>query len=94
MYLDGLTTVDRLRQLKPALGIYAVRAERLCAFGGMGIKYDPDSTLPEGAAKVAVTGINRRRAEYIAREIGERVHSPAAAVENLGGDADPPAVPA
>jgi hypothetical protein len=85
MYLQGLTTVERLRTLQPTFGIYAVPAERLYAFGGMSVKYDPDFTLPEGAAKVAVTGINRRRAEHIARVIGERVNPPAPATDSLGG---------
>jgi hypothetical protein len=85
MFLDGLTTVDRLRQLQPTFGIYAIRVERLCAFGGMSIKYDPNPTQPEGNAKVAVTGINRRRAEHIARVIGERVHPPGPATETFGG---------
>jgi hypothetical protein len=90
MYLEGLTTVARLQQLKLDFGIYSVQVERLCAFGGMSIKYDPDLTQPEGVAKVAVTGINRRRAEHIAREIGERVHTPAAAVDNLSSEVDDP----
>ncbi len=85
MFLEGLTTADRLRALQPDFGLYAIPAERLHAFGGMGVKYDPDPTIPEGAAKVAVSGINRRRAEEIARVIGLRVHPPAPATESLGG---------
>jgi hypothetical protein len=89
MYLDGLTTVERLRALRPAFGIYAVSAERICAFGGMSIRYDPDPSVPEGAAKVAVTGINRRRSHHIARDIAERIRPPARAVASLGGAGSP-----
>lgn len=87
MYLNGLTTTGCLRILKASFGIYAFRVERLLELGGVTVVYDPDHTQPEGGSKVAVTGINRRRAELMAREIGERVNSPGPAVPSLvGGD--------
>ncbi len=88
MYLDGLTTVAHLADLKPEFGIYSIRVERLLEHPAVSVIYDPDPMQPEGIAKVAVLGINRARAEWIARQIGERVKPPAAAVKDLaaGGD--------
>ncbi len=86
MYLNGLTTTGCLRVLKPSFGIYGFRVEDLLALEGVAVMYDPDHTQLEGGAKVAVTGINRRRAEAMAREIGDRVKAPDPAVPNLAGE--------
>jgi hypothetical protein len=83
MYLNGLTTTGCLRIFKPSFGIYAFRVERLLELDGVTVVYDPDHTQPEGGSKVAVNGINRRRAELMAREIGERVNAPDPAVPGL-----------
>lgn len=86
MYLNGLTTTGCLRILKPRFGIYGFRVKDLLALGGVAITYDPDHTQLEGGAKVAVTGINRRRAEAMARVIGDRVNAPDPAVPSLAGE--------
>ena len=86
MYLNGLTTTGCLKVLRPRFGIYAFQVERLLALGSVTVVYDPDETQFEGGAKVAVKGINRRRAELMAREIGERISPPEAAVKSLVSD--------
>lgn len=85
-YLNGLTTTGCLKILRPPFGIFAFRVEDLLALGEVAVIYDPDHTQPEGGAEVAVTGINRRRAEVMAREIGDRVCAPAPAVQALAGE--------
>lgn len=87
MFLDGLTSVDRLQELRPNFGIYTVRIEKLTTEQRRTVIYSPDETLQEGIAHVAVSGVNRRVAEWIAREVAERVKPPAAAVLNLLEDA-------
>ena len=83
MYLDGLTSAERLEALRPTFGIYAVRAEKLLKEQRLSIVYLPDDTLPEGIAHVAISGVNRRVAEWIAREVAHRVKAPDAAVTSL-----------
>ncbi len=86
MYLDGLTTCGCLRMFKPSFGLYAFRVERLLELGGVTVVFDPDHTQQEGGSKVAVTGINRRRAELMARNIGERIAPPDPVVASLVGE--------
>ena len=83
MYLNGLTTSGCLRMFKPTFGLYAFPVDRLLGLGGVTVVYDPDHTQQEGGSKVAVRGINRRRAELMAREIGERISAPAPAIFSL-----------
>ena len=86
MYLDGLTSADRLMAMKPMFGICTIRVEELLGEQRVSVLYMPDETLPEGAAHVAVSGVNRRVAEWIAREVAQRLKPPAAAVVSLAED--------
>ena len=83
MYLDGLTSADRLEALEPSFGIYAVQVEHLLTEQRVSVVYMPDGTVPEGVAHVVVRGVNRRVAEWIARQIARRLKPPAAAAATL-----------
>ncbi len=83
MYLHGLTDSERLQALKPAFGICTIRVEELLKEKRLSVSYLPDESLPEGLAHVVVSGMNRRVAEWIAREIAKCLKPPAAAVESL-----------
>lgn len=88
MYIEGHTSVDRLGALRPSFGIYAIDVERLLQEERLSITYDPDETLPEGHAHVTVAGVNRRVAEWIAREVAYRLNPPGPAVASLTPDID------
>lgn len=86
MYLDGLTGVQQLEALRPTFGICAVRVEDLLRGPVQDplieVVYEPDEEQPEGRAHVAVYGINRRRAEWLAREIAQCIRPPGAPVDH------------
>lgn len=76
MYIEGHTTVEQLERLRPAFGIYAIDVTRLLEDERLSVTYDPDETAPEGHAHVVVSGVNRRVAEQIARQLAYRVKPP------------------
>ena len=88
MYLDGFTSLDSLETLEPSFGIYAVKVEDLLRDQRLTVVYMPDDTVPEGAAHVVVSGVNRRVAEWIARQVAYRLKPPAAAPATLVSEAD------
>lgn len=76
---DGAgTSVAALKELKPDFAIFRVTAEALIALGNVKIEYKPTSDYPEGHAHVGVFGINKSRAEKLARDgsLTERVNGP------------------
>ncbi|MGH7267693.1 MAG: hypothetical protein ACREMB_22985 [Candidatus Rokuibacteriota bacterium] len=83
MYIEGHTTLERLKALRPSFGIYGIEVERLLQEERLSVNYDPDGTLPEGRAHVTVIGVNRRVAEWIGREVAYRVKPPDPAVQSL-----------
>jgi hypothetical protein len=80
------TSVEKLEALEPRFGLYRVTAEALLALENVRIEYKPIPAIPEGHAHCGVFGINRSRAERIARTFGGRVRGP--------GDPEPSAVSA
>lgn len=86
MYIEGHTILARLETLQPSFGICAVNVTRLLQESRLSVIYDPDETLPEGRAHVVVSGVNRRVAEWIAREVAHVVKRPAPAASSLVTD--------
>jgi hypothetical protein len=83
MYLEGHTAVPALERLQPSFGICAIEVQRLLQEPRLSVTYDPQGELPEGRAHVVVSGINRRTAEWIAREVVAVIRRPAPAVSSL-----------
>jgi hypothetical protein len=89
MYIEGHTSVERLEILQPTFGIYALRVASLSTEARLSVIYDPDDRLPEGRAHVFVTGVNRRVAEWIARDVAYRVKPPGPVASGLPIDVEP-----
>lgn len=81
-YLEGdgdcFTSVEALEAIKPHFAIFRITAERLIALGNVRIEYKPLKDEPEGHAHVGIFGINRSRAEKLARDkdLAERAKGP------------------
>lgn len=88
MYIDGHTSVQRLELLQPTFGIYALNVASLSAEARLHVIYDPNDSLPEGRAHVFVTGVNRRVAEWIARDVAYRVKPPGLVASGLPIDVE------
>lgn len=72
------TSFAALERLKPDFAIFRVAAETLISLGGVRIAYKPVKGDPEGHAHCSVEGINRARAEKLARDrpLTERLKGP------------------
>jgi hypothetical protein len=75
-YLDGLTSPDALGALFPGFAICALRVEVILTKDGLSVVYWPEPQEPEGIAHVAIYGVNRGRAEWLAREVATIVKEP------------------
>ncbi len=86
LFIEGHTLLARLEALQPSFGICAIDVARLLQEPRLSVIYDPDETLPEGRAHVVVAGVNRRVAEWIAREVASVVKKPALPASSLMPD--------
>jgi hypothetical protein len=88
---EGGTSAAKLHDLKPKFALYRVTAETLISLGSVRIEYRPIPNIPEGHAHCGIFGINRSRAERLARNLTERVHGPGPAEPppSAGGDEAP-----
>jgi hypothetical protein len=79
-YLDGKTSVAALADLYSDFAICALEVPKLLAHNSeIWVTPRPISDVPEGLALVGIYGINRNRAEWVARELSKTVKGPAAA---------------
>ena len=91
IFLEGedaaFTSVEALKKLKPDFAIYRVTAETLIGLGNVTLQYKPVAE-PEGHAHVGIFGINRSRAEKLARGLvpTERVKDPGPAAAPPSSD--------
>jgi hypothetical protein len=80
---DAGTSVEALREQHPDFAIFRVTVESLTNLGNVSVKYKPLKNELLGNAHVGAFGINRPRAEKLARDplLTERLNGPAAAGE-------------